>query len=88
MLLLFSGVLGLLIFPYLEWKNSEIEKPNVIYLTIFCKSQNAEICEKMAVRKIESILIETEGFKNLTVDITDDFAFFKIDLKNKISTCK
>lgn len=85
MLLLFSGVLGLLIFPYLEWKNSEIEKPNVIYLTIFCKSQNAEICEKMAVRKIESILIETEGFKNLTVDITDDFAFFKIDLKNKIS---
>lgn len=85
MLLLFLGILGFLIFPFLEWKNPENQKLNVIYLTIFCKSQNAEICEKMAVRKIESIIIETKGFKNLTVDITDDFAFFKIELKNKIS---
>jgi len=85
MLLLFCGILGFLIFPFLEWKNPENEKTNVVYLTIFCKSQNAEICEKMAVRKIESILTETKGFKNITVDITDDFAFFKIDLKNKIS---
>jgi hypothetical protein len=84
-LLLLGGILGFLIFPFLEWENQKNDKKNEIQLTVFCKIENAEISEKLAIRKIESFISDTRGLKKFSVDINKDFAHFRITLKEKVS---